>query len=309
MSPVPGLAAAPRLADSRRTVHRLTEQDRSSASASLHERSATAQRDRAVELPRRRAGRGGGVGKLGIARRHRSRRGEVRCPRGPCGTGRPAAAITTPGQDRQRRRRNPPAGTRAGPFARRARHHPAPRVRQRNDQRGNAGRRGRRSAPLRHESKFARWCGTGAVALSSGKAVPHRSATDSTTAATAGSTACSTSPASPSNGSTATPGPTSTASCQRARPAEHHAEHTSDSSPAASSTHVERRISTTRRTLTTRRLTRERRTVRCARSVLPLSFGRAQSECPGPATVGIGLDHPSRRAGRRGGRSKPAWAA
>ena len=40
------------------------------------------------------------------------------------------------------------------------------------------------------------------------KAAPHRSATDSTSAATAGSTACSTSPASPNSGSTATQEPT-----------------------------------------------------------------------------------------------------
>jgi transposase len=48
-------------------------------------------------------------------------------------------------------------------------------------------------------SKFARWCGTGAVALSSGEATAHLSATISTSAGTDGSTARSTSPASPNN--------------------------------------------------------------------------------------------------------------
>jgi Transposase IS116/IS110/IS902 family len=68
------------------------------------------------------------------------------------------------------------------------------------------------------ESKFARWCGTGAVALSSGEGSGAPVRHDSTTAATGASTASSTRPASPNSASTATPAPTSTARSVRARP-------------------------------------------------------------------------------------------
>ena len=59
------------------------------------------------------------------------------------------------------------------------------------------------------ESKFARWCGTGAVALDPAREAVNPFATASTSAATAPSTRCSTSPRSPRPATTPAPAPTS----------------------------------------------------------------------------------------------------
>jgi hypothetical protein len=82
------------------------------------------------------------------------------------------------------------------------------------------------------ESKFARWCGTGAVALSSGEGdgrpVKHRLDFGGNRRV---NSVLSTSPASPNNATTTTPAATSPANSPRARPAEKPAAPTNATSP------------------------------------------------------------------------------
>lgn len=85
------------------------------------------------------------------------------------------------------------------------------------------------------EAKFARWCGTGAVALSSGEgsgvAVRHRLDFE----ASGESTVCSTSPVSPNNPTSTRPAPTSPKKPPKVRPVAKPDEPTNATSPTASS--------------------------------------------------------------------------
>ena len=85
------------------------------------------------------------------------------------------------------------------------------------------------------ESKFARWCGTGAVALSTGegRGIPVRHRLDF--GGDRRITASSASPASSSNASTPTHAPTANARSPKASPEAARAEHTNGTSPTATS--------------------------------------------------------------------------